>query len=183
MSRSIKLKKLHILEKRIDWTAKELKSLLMFRMQLNESRQRRISSDEGMIIMEIRFNLIEPKLPKFRDGKDNAMTDAYEFIEECNSLFEAHMIPAERWHSGLTSVDRHWAAEILKDLEWNALSNEFDSHFDSPILKDKLMQDLMSCKMGKKESVQIYCDRFRSLTRRTGERTMTQPSRQFPVRV
>lgn len=114
-----------------------------------------------------------PSLPKFRNGKDGAITDAYEFIEECKALFEAHLLPAERWHAalltGLTSVDRHWTAENLKDLDWSSLSNEFVGHFDSPVLKDKLMQDLMSCKMGKKESVQTYCDRFTILMRRTGK--------------
>lgn len=115
-----------------------------------------------------------PTVPKFRSESKDSIQDAFEFLEQCKALFEAHFLPKVRWHTamltGLTSVDREWTAQNLKGLDWNVIEEKFISHFESPILKDKLLTDLMRIRKGKGESVQHYCDRFTSLMRRTGKK-------------
>lgn len=38
-----------------------------------------------------------PTLPQFRGERKDATMDAFYFVDHCNSLFEAYMLPKERW--------------------------------------------------------------------------------------
>ncbi len=114
-----------------------------------------------------------PTLPSFRGEEKNAIKDAYEFLGKIKALLEAHQVPTDRWFSAilttLTSIDRQWASANLVGLPWAELEKAFISHFESPVLRDKLIRDLMSITIKKKETVQEYSDRFTSLMRRTGK--------------
>lgn len=71
--------------------------------------------------------------------------------------------------TGLTSVDRNWASSNVRGLSWDELTYTIVAHFESPVLKDRLFKELMSIQLGKKESVQHYCDQLKNLMRRTGK--------------
>lgn len=115
-----------------------------------------------------------PNIPKFRGNHKDNVYDAYEYIEQCKALFVAHQLPQNRWLNailtGLSSVDRNWANENLRDLTWSDITKNFVGHFESPILRDKLLRDFMNIKLNKSETVQHYCDRFTNLMRRTSKR-------------
>lgn len=114
-----------------------------------------------------------PVLPTFRAPFGNTEKDAFEFLDKCKALLEANQIEEARWLPAilpaLSSFDRQWASANLKGLKWDELEKKFISHFETPALRDRLMKELMTIALKRRESVQQYSDRFTSLMRRTGK--------------
>lgn len=82
------------------------------------------------------------------------------------------MIPDGRWFPALLttlgSCDRQWAAANLKGLLWAEVETQFLDHFESPVIRDHLLTQLMSVTMNRNETVKQFGDRFTNLMRRTG---------------
>lgn len=132
-----------------------------------------VALEGGSAIEETRSRSVRiPPLPSFRGENKDSIKDAHEFLGKIKALFEAHLVPENRWYSALlttmTNIDRQWASANLAGLEWNELERAFLNHYESPALRNKLIRDLMTISMNSKESVQEYSDRFTSLMNRTG---------------
>lgn len=141
-------------------------SLLLPISQGNSQDSSRGESSSG------RNNSRVPVLPKFRGTSRDSIQDPFDFIDQCDSLFEAHYVPVERWVTvlltALSASDRQWAKQHIVGKEWEEAKRLFLAHFESPLLKENLLAELMSIAIRPKENVQQYGDRFLNLMRRTG---------------
>ncbi len=166
-------KKLNELKKSREELVTNLKSAKE-RVKMTKELLAEDASDESYTAPQTRnsSSVRIPTLPSFRGTEKGAIDDAFDFLDKCKYIFEANLVPKDRWLPALlttlTSGDRQWAAANLKNLPWEKVETEFLNHFESPVIRDQLLTELMSVIIKKNETIQQYGDRFTNLMRRTG---------------
>ncbi len=101
-----------------------------------------------------------PNLPKFLGEKNDAIEDAYDFLDQCKSLFLAHLLPEDRWIPvllpALTSSDRQWAEANLSNTPWHEADKCFLDHCESPLIKDQLFANFMCMYESKRNRTTVW---------------------------